>query len=496
MRTPFALTLVLAAAGALAACGPADRPGQSAAHDAPSASQFRGPDPLVLRVPRAGGRARVHAYPRVDSVVWSAPGAPRIRQVLGFDAEEGVIAFVDQANVPGRIDLRLGEVSRAGSRFTVTMPRTADGSSIFGIAGGNVVRYTTTGRWELDLASPLATVFPQGDGSIIAMSVIEAGTADLWRVFPPNTDLLDSVRVTGLAPDGPRLQGGDRLYLATDSGFAVVQARDLAPVAPVALGGAPRDAAATPSGDRIFIAVTGDTALAVYERYTGRLGAGAPLPAESRAVRMDPLGRYLLVRPMEGDSAWVLAVGTSKLIGTVRTAWRADLPFVGPDGVIATAQGDDVAFVDGATLRETRRVKGGAADYWYPFQWNGFRPRAAGLDNPVEFEVGTSDSAADSALAAAAAAADSAHRAAPATAAPQPAREQWVVSFAALLVESSAQRQAEEITVDGRRARVVTTLRDGIPVYRVIVGPYPSREEAERVGRASGRPYWVYAAGG
>lgn len=489
MRTLLALTLVLAAA-----CGPADRPQQSAAHDAPSASQFRGPDALVLRVPRAGGRARVVAYPAMDSVVWSAPGAPRIGQVLGFNPDEGVITFVDQAGVPGRIDLRLGEVSRAGSRYRLTGARSEDGSAVFGIAGGRMVRFTATGRWELDEPEPVTAVYPQGDGSAIVLGRAEGGAATLWRVFPPNTDILDSGRAVGLADEGPRLQAGDRLYLASDSGFTVVQSRDLEAAAPIELVAPPRAATATPSGDRVFIAVEGDANLAVFERYRGRLGASAPLPGVPRALRMDPLGRYLIVRPQEGDSAWVIAVGTSKLIGTIRTAWRSDLPFVAPDGAIATAQGDDVVFVDGATLRAGRRVEDGAEDYWYPFQWTGFRPRAEGLDRPVEFEVGTSDTAADSSLAAAAAAADSAAGGDTTITDAPAAAERWIVSFAAVLVESSAQELARQVTVDGQRARVAVTLRDGVPVHRVILGPYPSREKAEQVGRAAGRPYWVYAA--
>ena len=37
-------------------------------------------------------------------------------------------------------------------------------------------------------------------------------------------------------------------------------------------------------------------------------------------------------------------------IGSVRTAWRADLPTVLPDGAIATVAGADVRLVDGASL--------------------------------------------------------------------------------------------------------------------------------------------------
>ena len=62
-----------------------------------------------------------------------------------------------------------------------------------------------------------------------------------------------------------------------------------------------------------------------------------------------------------------------------------------------------------------------------------------------------------------------------------------------LLDATKARELAAKIVVDGRPARVVTGVNDGIPVYRVVLGPYMAREEAERVGRASGQTYYVYA---
>ena len=82
----------------------------------------------------------MHAYPALDSVVWSAPGAPAMGQVLGFSPDEGVITFVDRANVPGRIYLRLGEVSRAGSRYKLTSAKTVNGQNVSIDASRNGVK--------------------------------------------------------------------------------------------------------------------------------------------------------------------------------------------------------------------------------------------------------------------------------------------------------------------------------------------------------------------
>ena len=53
---------------------------------------------------------------------------------------------------------------------------------------------------------------------------------------------------------------------------------------------------------------------------------------------------------------------------------------------------------------------------------------------------------------------------------------------------------AAAVRVDGSTARVQATERDGTTVYRVVAGPFATREAAEESGRRSGLPYWVFEA--
>jgi cell division protein FtsN len=62
-----------------------------------------------------------------------------------------------------------------------------------------------------------------------------------------------------------------------------------------------------------------------------------------------------------------------------------------------------------------------------------------------------------------------------------------------LLDSAKAQEQAVKIVVDGTAAHVVTGVTAGTAVYRIVLGPYTTREQAERVGRASGQTYYIYA---
>jgi cell division protein FtsN len=66
------------------------------------------------------------------------------------------------------------------------------------------------------------------------------------------------------------------------------------------------------------------------------------------------------------------------------------------------------------------------------------------------------------------------------------------VSYAAVLSLERARDIAAGITVLGERARIVTGETGGTTVYRVVMGPYQSRDAAERIGKASGHSYWVY----
>jgi hypothetical protein len=190
----------------------------------------------------------------------------------------------------------------------------------------------------------------------------------------------------------------------------------------------------------------------------------------------------------------VIAIGTNRLIGAVATEWETDLPALTPDGKIALLGAKDVTFVDPQTLKLEKTVANGARDFWYFFAWDGFRPRARGIDDPVTFandstfEDSTTPRPIDTTQRQPPTAVDTPTRAGTRN----PAGEAYSVSFAALLSEEKARELSTSISVGGVPAHVVATNTAGSPIYRVIMGPYRTREEAEKVGRASRRDYWVY----
>ncbi len=482
MRPTF---LLLASALALASCG-RDRAPASSSQSGTTSAGLSGPQPLVLRMARNGGPPRVSLYPRVDSVVWaSGDPAPAPEELLAFNDEAGTVAYRDTRGRPVMLELRLGTIAIASSR-KLTALASADGRSIFGIASdGNVVRMTASGDWTWKPPQPARALYPQPNGSLL-VAVGSGANTHLLKINPPDTRVLGEIPFPAASLTA-RSQLSDRLYVAVDSGLIVLRPRTMDWAPPVPFAEPIVQMAATPSGDRLFVLTEARTRISVVDRYREAVTSRLELPGKANDMRIDPFGRYLLARVAGSDSIWVVAIGTERIIGGLRGSWRNDLPFVGYDGSIVVASGTDVVMYDGETLRQTRRVRGGASEHWFPFSWNGFRPRAASLDEPVRFDslIVNPDSTDSTAGA-------DTTEAAEADSAQAPPQSGFIVSFAAFLNIDRARELSSRVRVDGQNARIISSERGGTTIYRVILGPYPSREDAERAGKASGQSYWVY----
>lgn len=414
--------------------------------------------------------------------------------MLGFDPEDGSVAVVDKQGRPHRLDLRATEV-RLASREKLQSLASANGSDLFGITGkGEVTRLNPTGDWSFEPPSPASLVFPQPNG-LVVIAGNQGAETHLWLIRPTDDDIIANA-VLPTVTRGIRTRVGDRLYFTVDSGLIGVITRDLKPVKSVRLASAPSSVVPTPSGDRLYAALSGRNEIAVIDRYTESVARVVELPGPSTELRMDPLGQYVIARG-EAGAAWVIPIATNKVAGSIRSDWRNDLPAFGPGSSIATARGSDVVFVDAATLRDTRTVEGGGRDYWYFFAWNGFRPRLADLDNPVTFDTPVTITQPDSMVLGG----DSVSEPSPRDVNPSiierpapaaPATRSYMVSFAAVLSEARANEVAAGIVVNGVRPRVAATSSGATTIYRVVLGPYATRDEADRVGRESKRQYWVY----
>ena len=487
-RLALLLTVVLAA------CGRSPDAGTASGGSVTSAA---GPDAILLRFARQGGTARAYRWWRDSSIWTSVQRAPSVSHAVAFDAQQGILVMLDAARIPLRVDLRVGRVTPATAERLRAIV-SADGYGVFGVAPtGDIVRLTNSGAWRFKPPAPVRDLLPLPDGALLIISDAAGGRVTIRKVHPPETKVTDSTTIAGadlLVPTAI----GDRVYFAAGEHLEGLRTRDLTRSLYITFNDVVRAVEATPSGDRLFVAIKDSPTLFVVDRYDSAVRDKIVLPNAPLALRMDPDGQYLLARSAGGDSAHVVAIGTHRAIGTVATAWRSDLPFIAPDGGLALAIDDALVIVDAETKRERARIPNGAADVWALVRWNGFRPRAAALDEPVTFV----DEYADS-LAADTAATDPTQAPTPGVVPnpvpPPDARAElktrgWMLSFAAVLSESRARAMAAAVRVEGATPRVQSSERDGATVYRVVAGPFPTKDAAEEAGRRSGLPYWVFEA--
>jgi hypothetical protein len=466
----------------LAACARGDRNVAASAQSAASKAPAVGPQALVLRISRAGDPPRVYAYDKLDSTVWAAGDpAPTPSEVLAFDEESGNVAYEDTRGRPVSLELRLGTLGVAAAKKQTGLA-SADGVAIYGVTTtGEVVRTTPTGEWTWKPPLPANAVFPQPEGGLL-VSVGGGANRRLLKIFPPEKKIRDSIALP-VASRTVRTQLGDRVFFAVDSGLIVLRTRTMDWGVPIHFDEPISVMQSTPSGDRVYVLTQSRRTISVVDRFREEVTATIDLPGDAGDLRVDPFGRYLLARTAGKDSLWVVAIGTERVIGALRSEWRNDLPFVGYDGSVLVANGSDVLGFDGETLRQRFRVAGGGQDFWYPFLWDGFRPRSASLDEPVRFDTTKIGIAADSTFSG-----DTTTR----TVADSAEAHGFIVSFAAFLTEDRASELASRIKVGGETARVVPAARGGSTIYRVVLGPYLTRDEADRAGKESGHAYWVF----
>jgi hypothetical protein len=413
----------------------------------------------------------------------------------------GQLAIVTREGKPGRLDLRTGH-----AEFTekpVGSASSPDGTWLYGInEQGRVWRSSDESDWNGPLTRADSLLALPG-GNVVLVSNDDRMTR-LVRMRPPSVTPDDTIAVP-LAGHLVATTTGDRLYALTHRGVMTVDLRTWRIVSGPRSAGVSAAVAPTPSGDRAFVLEEDGLSIRVWERFSERFSARVVLPKAATDLRMDVMGRFLLARIGGVDSAYVVSVPVSRLVNTVPTEWRQDLPAFSPDGALLSLLKDDVNLLDPVTGSRRRRVRGGANDLWTFVRWDGFRPRDSSLDTPAIFEMDppvdrvNEAEKIDSILSARAEIVAREQLDSIARASAGNRRQQdtstlsFTLSFASLLSESAARELAGRVRVDGRPPRIVAGTRDGITIYRVVMGPFSTREAADAAGKRSGMPYWVFA---
>ena len=416
---------------------------------------------VAIRLPAKGGTPQLYRLPRLTPVDGVLRGRlPPVERVVGLDPESEFLFVTTAKHQLLGLDLGSGRVDTVAT--SVAHAALGPDGTLYAIDDQrHVVSLSRRTRfaWPQALTAMPRDLFGSSDQRLV-------GVIPQDRLLVAAPDQPSAVRPIAAGGDVAATRWGDLVAVASDSGVTFYDPVARRDPAFVRLADPPRALAFSPSGHRIYVARRSAPGLAVIDRYDRREVDGVALPGPAAALRVDPLGRWLLARPTVGDSAWIVDMPIKQHTGIVPTQWQADLPAISPDGMLIFRRGTDVVSMRPDSLNEVGRVQRGAADLWVLSSW---LPRGV--------------------------------PAAPTSAAVAAAESTGTSAEGPLYVQVSTSQNpewsghlADDLTRAGLAARVLTPQHpdDG---YRVVLGPYSTREQAEAIGRRLGRPFWIYQPG-
>lgn len=406
-----------------------------------------------------GGDVRLYVLPQLREATWRfrTPGLAA-KQVIGFSKDEDEVYLLTVRGDLAGLDLSTG---RARVVDTNVVASALGPTGVIHLVRGDgsvaAISYRAVTPWASKLDPLPEAVWGGQAEQLVALVRDEHGRklVTLAAGRPPAAQRI---------PDGPLAVSawGDLAAVAVDSGLLVLDPMDSTRRRFTRLP-APEAVAFSPSEHRLYVADTSGN-LQALDRYSLHSDAEVRLPGRARAIRADPLGRWLLLRPEKGDSVWLVDPSREDVIGTLPSGWRDDLPAVAPDGSVLTLRGGDLLArtLDSLTVRG--QVTGGGRDQWLTAAWDPRRPA---------LQLASDSSAQIAAL----------------------SGGQFFVQVSSTANETWAQDLSRNLRAAGMQATVLPPSSEE-DRYRVVLGPYPTREVAEATGRKLGRPFWIFTGEG
>ena len=417
----------------------------------------------VMRIPREGGLARLYRVPALDSAAWKpAERLPPVDRTIGADPEQGLVFVLDRKNNVIALDLDTRRVRTflENVRYATLGP---DGALYAVDTASSVVQLVrrTPVRFRSKLQGKPAELHGTMDGALLARL---AGNRPALEFLGS-----DQAPTSIPLPEGQVASSfiGDEVAVATDTAVILYTPRQKSKPRVIPIDGDARAVLFSPSGHRLYVARAA-APLLIVDRFEGTRLREIELPGPAKGLRSDQYGSWLLVQPESADSVWVIDVGTGKYLGATAARWSDDLPAVAAPRTLLVRRGADLVALDLADkdFKEVGRVEGGASDFWLPLAWH---PAQEG-EIPLEADS-TAQAGSDSAG----------------------GRATIYLQVSSSQNPTWATELSEKLRAAGLPAAVLTPRRSD-EAYRVVLGPYATREQAEETGRKLGMPSFIVTA--
>lgn len=424
----------------------------------------------LLRFPRDGGVVEAYDPDSLGRASWTtSKPVPPVRKVLGTNLDERVAWAVDSKNNLIVIDLESRGVREqlTGVTFAAMGP---DGSLYLADDERRVVHFVR--RNPVSFQDPLPAAprafFGSQNDQLVAVT---AGRTP--QLITANAEQgLNAVDIP--AGNASATFWGDLVAVAADTAVVLYETSGRRIVTSIRARRNAREAAFSPSGHRLYV-VEDDDEVAVYDRFSLSELARISLPGIPRSIRLDASGRWMLARSSEADSVWIVDLSTNRLAGAAPGEWAADLPLVAGAATLVVRLGDDVATYD---LRRVppalqRLLPGAGSDLWIAAAWVP-RERVPAAVAAAESATVVQDKAlvADSVVV--------------------PTVDSTEIYLQVSLSQNPAwaAQLADTLKAQGFPASVLKP-EQADEGYRVVVGPYSSRDLAEESGKKLDRSYFV-----
>ncbi len=410
----------------------------------------------MFRFPAGRGeRATLYRLPDLEPVAWRFESGGNTAQPVGFVSDEDLVYSLSTSQELIALDLASGR-SRVVDTSVAMATLGPDGTPHFIRTDGSVasIERRSLHNWTARFDSLPRRIWGGVRGRLLALYG-EGETRGLHVVAP------EQPTVTQTLPGGHFAVApwGDVAAIATDSGVVVIDPVDSANRGFAPLPGAAR-IAFSPSAHRMYV-MASPARLLTLERFDLVIIDEFDLPGPVETLRLDQLGKLILLRPTGVDSVRVMDIVNRTILGTAPTEWDDELPVIAFDGTLVTRWDGRIRATAADAMGEQADAPG-SDDRWLSATWD---PRRPGLELSRESAAQTAS---------------------------QPGQLHFVQ------VSSTHNTDwALEFAQNLRRAGVEASVLPpgpGEELYRVVLGPYPTREAAENTAQKLNLPFWIYTA--